>query len=459
VHRRDRLSFLALDAEELERCAEAPAGAEPGAAEAARLWLAIGRGAAPTDAEARAKVLYREAAAAKQVLLSVEATSLQAMAALGAGDVEGALAAARRASRMARTEALPEAELLANLVLARVRRHTGKPHLASRILAALARLAPPPWHALIAWEALLSGGLEAGAALAGATRGAGSRSAAAAGALADALAAAQAGARAAFEDAGGRALAAVEGWDALTIEADALLAALDAARPAPAVLLPWARGAEPLAPLGLQGASPAAPEEAIAFVVVRPGAPGRRILRAGLALAAPDAISPHALAGSPREHYRTDTALAVLAGAGPAGLTRDELFGLVYGLPYAQRLHEGAFRVLVHRMRKRVEGLAEVAREADRLCLAPARPLIVPDPRCAQPTEAAVLRLLAARGAVGSDEIASELRLSVRATQSALKQLVEDGALQVERQGRHVQYRVDDTTFSEPTPYATRPGG
>jgi hypothetical protein len=249
----------------------------------------------------------------------------------------------------------------------------------------------------------------------------------------------------------------VAGWPALEDEASLVAAALDASAPPPAALATWAAAAAPALPFGLHGASPAPPEQAIAFVLARPDGPGRRFLRAGLALALGDGgtAPPDALSGSAREHYRTDTALAALAAAGPGGLPRDELFRAVYGLAYVPGLHEGSFRVLVHRMRKRVEGLAEVARDEEHFHLRVDRPVVIPDPRCTQPTEDAVLRLLASKGAVSSEEIASELRVSVRSAQAALKQLVSDGACSVERQGRQIQYRVDDTTFSEPTPYRT----
>ncbi len=466
MQRRDRSFFLALDHAGLGRCvaelkseAAAAALSERGEAlaiaEAAALWLLLARSEAFLDVEARAKALYKEVSAQKLVLLSVESVALQAMAALGAGDVESALSAARRASRMARTEAVPEAECIANLVLGRVRRHAGKPHLASRILTALGHLAPPVWHPLIAWELLLAGGLEAGAALARMPSPVPTPAQNAALALTDALEAARDGRRVDFDAAAARLLGHVATWPSLAQEASILLAAVDLTRVPPPALVAWTQALSTVLPLGLHGATPTAPEQAIAFVVVYPGAAGRRILNGGLALAAPGATSPEQLSGSPREHYRTDTALAVLAAAGVGGLLRDDLFHAIYGLAYSPALHEGAFRVLVHRMRKRVEGLAEVLREGDRLSLRVDSPLIVPDPRCARPTEDVVLRLLAARGAFGSDEIASELRLSVRATQSALKQLVEDGALQVERQGRQIQYRVVDTTFCEPTPFLT----
>lgn len=462
----ERQCLLAFDDEALDRRLNdfAPQGdAEVAFAhEAGTLWLAVMRGQSTVDTEARARVLYRDAAAAKLVLLSIEATTLQAMAALGRGDVEAALATARRASRMARTEALPEAEHLANLVLARVRRHDGKPHLAVRILASLARLSPPLWHAFIAWELLLAGGLVAAGELTqtlrpATTKGIHDHSYEAVFALTAVLGAARDGQRNDFDAAAARLQRSVARLPDLAFEATLLTAALDASATPPDALKAWASTQSATLPLGLHGASPATPEQVIAFVVVHPQTAGRRILRAGLALAAQGVASPDDLTGSAREHFRTDTALAILAAAGEPGLSRDVLFQTIYGIAYAAGLHEGTFRVLVHRMRKRIEGFGEVLRDDDHFRLRVDRALIIPDPRCAQPTEDAVLRLLASRGAVSSEEIASELRVSVRAAQSALKQLMADGACSQERQGRQIQYRVDDTTFSEPTPYGSAP--
>ncbi|MEM9193949.1 MAG: hypothetical protein AAGF12_32540, partial [Myxococcota bacterium] len=97
--------------------------------------------------------------------LVVEAAALRALAALEHDALEDAVVLARRASRMARVEGLPEPEYMAHLVLARARRVTGHPHLAVRILSALADTAPAPWHGWLAWELALGGALERAAEL------------------------------------------------------------------------------------------------------------------------------------------------------------------------------------------------------------------------------------------------------------------------------------------------------
>ena len=102
--------------------------------------------------------LFALASASRDPRLVVEVTALRALVLASLAKTGDALTFARRASLMARTEAEPDAELLANIVLARMRRHVGKPHLAVRILDALARLVPHAPRAWLEWERLLAGG-------------------------------------------------------------------------------------------------------------------------------------------------------------------------------------------------------------------------------------------------------------------------------------------------------------
>ena len=120
-------AVLAFDRDAL---GQSPASDDLGA-ELGRAWCALmGGAAAGLDAELAA--LFARASASRDPARVIEATALRAMAALSLGNLPEAVAFARRASRMARTEALPPSELLANLVLGRVRRRSGKPHLAAR---------------------------------------------------------------------------------------------------------------------------------------------------------------------------------------------------------------------------------------------------------------------------------------------------------------------------------------
>ena len=79
------------------------------------------------------------------------------------------------------------------------------------------------------------------------------------------------------------------------------------------------------------------------------------------------------------------------------------------------------------------------------------REVILADPRTAAPVGDRVLRLLASRPGVTAKDAAKALEVPLRTVQAELQQLVSDGACNAERQGRKVQYWVEDTTFSEPT--------
>ena len=100
--------------------------------------------------------LLKEAAAVDPSL-AVEALSLEALHMLNEGDTEQALRMARRASRMAASESLLQGEYLANLVLARTRRHSGMGHFAVRVLRALDAVVPPVWKPWVSLESELAG--------------------------------------------------------------------------------------------------------------------------------------------------------------------------------------------------------------------------------------------------------------------------------------------------------------
>ena len=44
----------------------------------------------------------------------------------------------------------------------------------------------------------------------------------------------------------------------------------------------------------------------------------------------------------------------------------------------------------------------------------------------------------------------------MRSTQNALEELLDDGACERQKVGRKVQYVLEDTTYSEPTPHRGR---
>ena len=78
-------------------------------------------------------------------------------------------------------------------------------------------------------------------------------------------------------------------------------------------------------------------------------------------------------------------------------------------------------------------------------------PIIVPDMRCALPVADRVLRALATLGTTSATAAADSLRMPLRTVQAVLQQLVAEGACSIERDGRRVAYKIEDTTFTELT--------
>jgi hypothetical protein len=340
---------------------------------------------------------------------------------------------------MARTEALPMEEYLAHLVLARVRRHAGRPHLTTRIAAALARAAPPSWHGWLALELALAGSLElAAAALATASSGPAVDGARAVLALFDA---AGRGDRAAFDAAR---------WADL----EALAAALDPTAPIPGGPLGAILSGESDAlPGWLAGPAtiPRAGEpHALMRVVSRPGHPPRRALAAGIALA-PRGVHEVGREAGAKQHRR-EAALAVLALAGPEGMDKEALFRAVWGFAFVPHLHQGVLDVLLHRARSALGDAAELVRREGRVVMEVRAPIAIVDPRAERPLDDRVLSLVSARGhAARARELAGDLDVPLRTIQAALQRLVDEGECLRDGEGQRVEYRVEDTTFREPT--------
>ncbi len=265
------------------------------ALQSARLWhrLLIGDTAAGDMA---AKALFDEASRRKSAAEVIESTVLRALLALSVGEMDDAVEFARRGSRMAQSECLPQLEYLANLTLARVRRYGGRPHLALHILAALARVAPPAWSGWIGWETLLGGGARAHSDnsqsfLSDAPAMTAERR------LASFLEATRAGDRERFNQAAVELERSASLWPDLAREIETLVAALDPIRPVPASALSWFRGETVTIPCGLHGIgiSEAGRDEsdaAAVFVIASPGSSGRRFLRPGLGFT-PARAAPH----------------------------------------------------------------------------------------------------------------------------------------------------------------------
>jgi hypothetical protein len=461
-----RDAFLRFDRGGLERrrrlLSRLAAAGESSEVEAAILdalaaWLG---GAAPlADLDA----LAARAAGARLAGALVEICAVRALHALQAGDHRTGLTLARRASLMARTEGLPEVELLANLALVRARRYNRQAHLALRIGETLDRVATPLWHAWLDWERLFAGHRPVAGAV-GVEREAGPP----ASHVAHLLKTAEGGDPLLFRRQVEQLRAAVDA-EPLRRDAADLIAALAPAEPSPtAELRAWRQGASALPPAALHGlavpsARPATvrqadgveapggaePALAGAYVLLIPGTAGVRLLCAGLAFAV--GAGATRLRQSRRRHGRVESLLAILALAGPAGLDEASCFARAYGFGYVPEIHRGVFDVLLHRARAAVDEVAVVARANGRLALVASRPLLIPDPSTSRSTTDRVLRLLAERGRASAKEAAARLGLSLRVVQGALNELAGSHGCVVERDGRHVTYAVEDSVFSEPT--------
>jgi hypothetical protein len=388
------------------------------------------------EAQAEAKTLQAEASTSGAAGLVCDAVATRALASAISGDLVAATDLARRASMMSRTEAMREQEILANVILARVRRLTGRPFLATRILSAVLRFATEPWQPLVAWELAMAGGAPAEPRPPACH-------------LYDALTSARRGDREAFECSLERALVHVGPLVGHAADVRAVRAALDPNAEATPVLERWRCGQGDIVPLGLLGLAASAPEEGMVLVVARPNRPGARVLDLGGPLV--EAQGATRLAKTQRRQGRTDTALAVLALAGPAGLPEEELFRASYGFAFSRNVHRGVLDVLLHRARAHVGEAGEIVRSGGGVAMTLCRSLLLVDPRCSAHDDNRVLQLVAMRGRMTAKETSLELGMPLRSAQAALEALIATGACIRERSGRTIAYRVDDTTFQEPT--------
>jgi hypothetical protein len=158
-----------------------------------------------------------------------------------------------------------------------------------------------------------------------------------------------------------------------------------------------------------------------------------------------------AIAGAGVRPGRTEKTVAVLLHAAEAGLENAVLFRAVYGFGFHPVLHRSVFDVLLHRVRTLLGDSADLLHRDEHVTLSLRAPVYVPDPRCERPVDDRLLRTLATSRSGTARETAEMLDLPLRTVQTALKQLVEEGVCVTEKRGRRVEYRVEDTTFSEPT--------
>lgn len=409
-----------------------------GGTETGEMWFAVSKawsalmGGAPEEAGEIAETLSVRAASEQHSGIVLEAAALKALASSSSGRHEEALGFARRASRMARTESMPQQEYLASIVLARARRLAGKPHLATFILTALGRFASSPWNAWIRWELSLSPGIAFPDV--GETH------------VLPMYQAAAAGHRGDYQKASTRAASVATWLPDLATDVQTLGELIDPMAKVSEELQAWTSGETNMSPRGLQGVV-SSDSGAIALVYAHPSKVARRFLICGAPLL-PEGTVPFAPAAT---HVRTDTALATLLLAGAEGLDGDVLWQLVYGFPYIHDKHRTIRNVLHHRMRKRLGEHAALVQVDSMWTVLVRVPISIPDPRCLLPREHTLLTLIARSGTLTATHVAERMGIPLRTAQQTLKELANDGACHAERAGREIKYRLEDTTFTEPT--------
>lgn len=368
--------------------------------------------------------------------MAVEAVLLAAGGHMVAGALEDATALARRACRMARTEHMWMAHFSASLLLARLRRLRGRPHLAGVIAADCLRAAPPLWSGQLQWEMLFAGSVPPESST---REGPADTAAASAARLME---------RGAFDEVELSALAETVRQSAPhAADVQALVAATNPySRALPPPVGPWIAGARPEVPGQLAGlVSPSWAPERPPVAVGLPARPGRRVL----GFARSESISLLDLHGT--RPSRPEAVAAALLLAGAKGLTRSELFEAAYGFAYRKELHEPSFKVARHQAKKLLGSSALVEVDGEHITATATAPVAVVDPRCQHPLPDVLLRQIAAAGGASARDLAGRLNVSLRSIQAALHEMVEDGVCIPERSGRTVHYVVEDTTFCELT--------
>jgi DNA-binding transcriptional ArsR family regulator len=414
--------------------------------ELARAFGAISDGSYD-DALGRARSVA--AGARTSPRLTTGAAIVSALATLESGNAPEAVTLARRAMRMARTEGIVADEYLAGLVLARTRRSAQTTQAAIRILGALARVVPPRWLAAVTWEAWFSGAIDV-------VRHAAARMDAhpsAASDLSRRLLSFLTSSEAAAEIANAADATSIR---PLRRELSALLAAvgLEPLESTSERVAAWLRGAFDEVPSELAGlSSPAVDiegfEHAATYAVGGVFESPRRVLGLGLPTLFGRPVDPR---GEPRSHLRQCSTAAALLLAGDEGLEGRTLFERVYGFAYDER-HGAVFRNSITKTRAWLGERGEIEwREGRYFLVAKQAPLVLPDPRTTPPIAEVILRAVAAAPqGIGARDIAGALNLPLRTVQAHLGELVASGACESRREGNANLYRMEDTTFGEPT--------
>lgn len=355
-------------------------------------------------------------------------------------DINDAMRTARRASRMARTEAFPQLEYLVNATLAHMRRLAGRPFLAARIATTLRAVCSPSWKSWLDWEIFAAGIIPSWSGLSSPLAKAASEFVEE---CFDVNVPHPGHALSTFI--GDRLSFLGEDLSLLTVGIDADADTSD----------DWFIGATDDLPgsiVGFAAYRGHAPEteSALAYVRVTSSGRARRVLPLGFARA--QSMVEVVLEQGQRKEARLASLAAALALAGKGGLADSECFERVYGFPYAAGPHRDAFKVLVHRTRTYLEPVGIIERSDGRIRLLNRVSFLVPDPRCTQRSKDRVLKVLAARNTgLTARETAALANVSLRLAQASLRELVDDEICELDRVGREVRYAIVDTTFRRPT--------
>ena len=196
----------------------------------------------------------------------------------------------------------------------------------------------------------------------------------------------------------------------------------------------------------------------LACVVTSPTAGGVEAMRIA-SLAAPLAVDRDRLPGPAQsKQQRAYTLIVTIAMAPGADLDEERAFQLTYGFAFERALHRDIFNVLIHRARQLLGEGATLERDQRRLRLTLAERTVFPEPRCTRPLSDRVLHFVSHRDGARARDVAESLDVSLRSAQKALDQLIGDGACAREKQGRSVEYVVEDTTFRAPTNHDAKLG-
>lgn len=414
-------SMLLLDVALGEEYAPLLAAGQSGDSELRRLLVALLRALfrGPALESPPLDDVRRLAQESQEPDLRIHATTLASLTLLRDGNIAEGLSLARRASRMARAEQLPHEEFFAALTLARARRYDGTHHLALRILSALHRVCMPIWRGWLDWELAMVGAESTGNAVGGLAYAAHE-----------------------FRASLARGAPPREGPSIFEGEASSAFAAVHPHVDVPNAIAAWSRGEVHDLPPGLSGISTS--EDDTTWVFAGPGVSARRFL----ALRSPSNFGDNLHSG---KVGRVHEALCILLLAGAGGMEKETFFRTTYGFDYVPALHKATFKVLRHRMRQQLGPVGALNVEGERLTIELHKACVVPDPRSGHSLADRVLRVLSRQKAGSAKSASAALNVPLRSIQATLKELVENGECVPTRDGRNQNYRVEDTTFSDPS--------